>query len=213
MRRYFAYCRVSTDSQSTDRQKLLINEYCKSRGIEIYKWVEDEISGKTFKRKNYQAMKQELQSDDVIIVSELDRLSRAYKSSSENKYDTIKAEWKELSDNGIRVVVIDMPLLSTDTDIEQTLDMSFIQNLVFEVLSYVANKEREKTSFRTINGIRAKREADPNFKIGREKTYADNLRHQVIAHYNSGHTMQECAEKFGVSTSSVHRFVKENKNG
>ena len=47
--------------------------------------------------------------------------------------------------------------------------------------------------------------------LGSPRTFDDNIRHQVIAHYNSGHTMQECAEKFGVSTSSVHRFVNESK--
>ena len=209
MKKYYAYCRVSTDKQSNIRQEYLINEYCKTHNIEVYKWIEDIASGKSFNRKNYIAMKQELDNDSVLIISELDRLSRAYKA--ENNMGTIKEEWKELSDMGVRVVVCDMPLLSTDTDRQQTLDMTFIQNLVFEVLSYVANKEREKLSIRTKSGIAAKRANNPDFKIGRPTTITSDTIALIHSLREQGLSYDKISEETGVSKGSISRILNKGE--
>lgn len=204
---YYIYQRVSCDKQSLIRQEGIIGEYCQANNIKVAdeNIFSDVITGKTIKRENYQKMKSLLQKDDILIIHSLDRLGR--------NWDLIKKEWEELTQKGIYIIVIDCPLINVlpDNKGQVSIDRRLIQEMMFTLLCYVSQKEVEKVSTRTRDAIRAKREADPNFKIGREKTYADDIRHQVIAHYNSGHTMQECAEKFGVSTSSVHRFVNESK--
>lgn len=204
---YYIYQRVSCDKQSLIRQQGNIDEYCKQNNIEVPEEnvYSDIITGKTIKRENYQKMKAKIGKGDFLILLDLDRLGR--------NWDLIKTEWQELTDKGVNIIVINCPILNVmpDNNGQVSIDKRLIQSIMFELLCYLSQKEVEKVSIRTAEAIRAKRLADPNFKIGREKTYNDNIRHQVIAHYNSGHTMQECAEKFGVSTSSVHRFVNESK--
>ena len=204
---YYIYQRVSCDKQSLIRQQGNIDEYCKQNNIEVPEEnvYSDIITGKTIKRENYQKMKAKIGKGDFLILLDLDRLGR--------NWDLIKTEWQELTDKGINIIVINCPILNVmpDNNGQVSIDKRLIQSIMFELLCYLSQKEVEKVSIRTAEAIRAKRLSDPNFKIGREKTYTDTVRHQVIAHYNSGHTMQECAEKFGVSTSSVHRFVNESK--
>lgn len=204
---YYIYQRVSCDKQSLIRQQGNIDEYCKQNNIEVPEEnvYSDIITGKTIKRENYQKMKAKIGKGDFLILLDLDRLGR--------NWDLIKTEWQELTDKGVNIIVINCPILNVmpDNNGQVSIDKRLIQSIMFELLCYLSQKEVEKVSIRTAEAIRAKRLADPNFKIGREKTYTDTVRHQVIAHYNSGHTMQECAEKFGVSTSSVHRFVKESE--
>lgn len=204
---YYIYQRISTQSQSLIRQEGIISEYCTQNNIEVPKEniYSDVITGKTIKRENYQKMKALLQKDDVLIIQSLDRLGR--------NWDLIKKEWEELTKNGIYIIVIDCPLINVmpDKNGQVSIDRRLIQEMMFTLLCYVSQKEVEKISTRTRDALRAKRETDPNFKIGREKTYDDTKRQEIVSFYNEGHTMQECADRFGVSVSSVHRFMKERE--
>lgn len=204
---YYIYQRISTQSQSLIRQEGIMNEYCSQNNIEVPKEniFSDIITGKTIKRENYQKMKSLLQKDDILIIHSLDRLGR--------NWDLIKKEWEELTQKGIYIIVIDCPLINVlpDNKGQVSIDRRLIQEMMFTLLCYVSQKEVEKVSTRTRDAIKAKREADPNFKIGREKKYDDTIRHSIIAYYNQGHTMAECSAKFGVPAGSVHRIIKESR--
>ena len=204
---YFIYQRVSCDKQSLIRQEGNIIEYCKANNIEVPEEniYSDVITGKTIKRENYQKMKSKIGKGDFLILLDLDRLGR--------NWDLIKTEWKDLTDKGVNIIVINCPILNVmpDNNGQVSIDKRLIQSIMFELLCYLSQKEVEKVSLRTIEAIKAKRLTDPNFKIGREKKYNNDLRQQVFYYYNEGHTMQECADKFGVAVSSVHRFVKESE--
>ena len=131
----YAYCRVSTEQQNLDRQEDAIKKYVEENNLEITNLYCDKISGKTFERDNYIAMKEVTEKDDVIIIKELDRFGRSM--------EAIKKEWQYFMEKGVRIIVIDMPLISSDITGKKTLDMQFISNLVFEVLCYSAEKEIE----------------------------------------------------------------------
>lgn len=204
---YYIYQRISTQSQSLIRQEGIITEYCTQNNIEVPKEniFSDVITGKTIKRDKYQKMKILLAKDDILIIQSLDRLGR--------NWDLIKKEWEELTNQGVYIIVIDCPLINVlpDKNGQVSIDRRLIQEMMFTLLCYVSQKEVEKISTRTKDALKAKREADPNFKIGRARTYSDNFRRQVVDFYKQGHTMAETGENFGIPGGTVYRFVKESE--
>lgn len=204
---YYIYQRISTQSQSLIRQEGIISEYCTQNNIEVPKEniYSDVITGKTIKRENYQKMKALLQKDDILIIQSLDRLGR--------NWDLIRTEWEQLTQKGVYIIVIDCPLINVmpDKNGQVSIDRRLIQEMMFTLLCYVSQKEVEKISTRTKDALRAKREADPNFKIGRERQYNETFRNKVIAYYRQGNSMAKTGEHFGIAPSTVMRFVKESE--
>jgi DNA invertase Pin-like site-specific DNA recombinase len=139
----FAYLRASTAQQSCERQALAIEEYAASKRLTISRTFEEKASGKNFERPVYQSMKLTLRRGDTLIIKELDRLGR--------NMSQIKDEWRELEKLGVDIIVVDNELLNTanKTDLERTL----ISNVVFELLSYVAQREYTKIKTRQAEGI------------------------------------------------------------
>ena len=136
----YGYARVSTKEQNEQRQiEALINYGVEEKYIKI-----DKASGKDFNREKYQLLKNEiLRPGDILVIKELDRLGR--------NMDDIKKEWQDLIKMGIDIEIIDTPILNTGnkTDLEKNL----ISNIVFELLSYMAEKERIKIRTRQREGI------------------------------------------------------------
>lgn len=198
----YAYCRVSTIDQNLDRQYEAINKYCEENNVEITKWYEDKVSGKNFERKNYLELKEIVEKDDVIIIKELDRFGRSM--------ELIKEEWRYFMDKGVKIIVIDMPLISSDLSGKKTLDMQFISNLVFEVLCYSAEKEREKLSQRTKEGMEAAR--NKGVVIGRPTKYelTPELEEQILSMY--WHLPKDTImEKLGLGNTVYSKMVKTLK--
>lgn len=202
----YAYCRVSTEQQNLDRQEDAIKKYVEENNINIDVWFADKISGKTFERDNYLQMKELVEEGDVIIIKELDRFGRSMSA--------IKEEWQYFMDKGVKIVVIDMPLISSDLSGTKTLDMQFISNMVFEMLCYMAEKEREKISQRTREGLRARKEAGVvlgrpvELPFGNQETY-----NYVLENYNKMPT-QELREKLGLNeTKFFYNLRKMKKQG
>lgn len=139
----FEYTRVSTSEQNPERQHVAIAEYAATNSITIDRSFEDRASGRDFQRPQYQAMKAALRAGDVVIIKELDRMGR--------NMEQIKREWRELQEIGASIIVTDTPLLNTanKTDLEKQL----ITNIVFELLAYMAEKERQKIHARQAEGI------------------------------------------------------------
>jgi DNA invertase Pin-like site-specific DNA recombinase len=139
MTKKFAYIRVSSKEQNIDRQLEAIKEtVIDERDIFI-----DKQSGKDFNRENYQAMKRCLRKEDVLYIKSIDRLGRNYKE--------ILKEWRELTGEGVDIIVIDMPLLNTT--LHKDLLGNFINDLILQVLSYVAEQERMNIKQRQSEGI------------------------------------------------------------
>lgn len=138
----FGYARVSTKEQNLERQLESLKKY----GVNEREIIIDKISGKNFNRPGYLNLKNNLlREGDTLVIKELDRLGR--------DMTMIKEEWNELESKGVNIVVIDTPLLNTvgKTDLEKRL----ISSIVFELLSYMAEKERIKIRQRQAEGIAA----------------------------------------------------------
>ncbi len=137
----FGYVRVSSTDQNEERQL----EELRNAGVEERNIYIDKKSGKDFERENYQAMLGRLREGDLVVVSSLDRLGRNYVEIHEQwSYITkhIKADIK----------IIEMPLLDTSTATDN-LEKRFIADLVLQILSYTAEKERDYTRKRQRQGI------------------------------------------------------------
>ena len=200
MKKTYAYIRVSTKEQNIDRQLESISKYCLDNNIDIDERdiIIEKQSGKDFNREGYLTLKNSLlRKGDTLIIKELDRLGR--------DMAMIKEEWRELEKLGISIVVIDTPILNTvgKTDLEKTL----ISNIVFELLSYMAEKERVKIKQRQAEGIAAAKAK--GIKLGRpEIQYPDNW----IEVYNSWRgkeiTAVKAMELTGLKKNSFYNLVK-----
>lgn len=193
----FVYIRVSSKEQNIDRQSQLIYDYCASNGINIDRTFVDKMSGKDFNRPQYQALKLCLRTGDTLIVKELDRLGR--------NMEQIKIEWQILQSMGIDILVIDTPILNTTqkSDLEKIL----ISNIVFELLAYMAEKERVKIKQRQAEGIsiakaKGKRFGRPMLK------YPDDWNEKYSMWRNNEITAVEAMKLLNLSPSTFYRMVK-----
>ena len=152
---YYAYMRVSTIKQDIARQKQAINDYEKEKGINISKdnYYVDYYTGKTFDRENYQKMVNNMNKGDYLIVKEVDRLGR--------NWDLIKQEWTRLQDLGVKIIIIDLPILSdalpNETEMLTGLTGRLIKEQMLTLMCYSAQLERDKISKRTKEALAEKK--------------------------------------------------------
>lgn len=152
----YAYARVSSRDQNLFRQLNAFAEY----GIDEKHIFADKKSGKNFERKAYGRLLKKLRKGDLLVIKSIDRLGR--------NYDQIISEWSKIVNTlGADILVLDMPLLDTRTK-ASTLIGKFISDIVLQVLSFVAENERENIKARQQEGIKAAKERGVRF--GRPKT-------------------------------------------
>ena len=142
----YGYVRVSTVSQNIDRQ---IDEMYKL-GLRSKQIYIDKQSGKDFNREKYQKLKRKLKKNDLLIVKSIDRLGRDYKMIIEEWHHITKVIEAD-------ILVIDMPLLDTRNDATNLVG-KFISDIVLQILSFVAETERENIRQRQAEGIRLAKE-------------------------------------------------------
>lgn len=138
----YGYIRVSTREQNEQRQLLAMREF----GIPQNRIYMDKQSGKDFEQKNYKRMVRKLKKDDTLVVKSIDRLGR--------NYEEILEQWRIITkEKQAAIVVLDMPLL--DTQQNRDLTGTLIADIVLQLLSYVAQTEREFIRQRQAEGISA----------------------------------------------------------
>lgn len=138
----YGYVRVSSTDQNEDRQVLAMNKL----EIPTKQIFTDKISGKDFERPAYKALIEKLLPGDLIYIKSIDRLGR--------NYDEIQNQWRLLTkERGVDIAVIDMPLL--DTRNGKDLMGTFLADIVLQILSFVAQNERETIKKRQAEGIAA----------------------------------------------------------
>ncbi len=194
----YAYIRVSTKQQKIDRQY----EEIKVLNIDDKHIYVDKESGKDFDRTNYKKLIKKLKKDDLLIVKSIDRLGR--------NYHMILEEWAHITKTiGADIKVLDMPLL--DTRIEgKNLVGKFISDIVLQVLSFVAENERNNIRERQMEGIRIAKEK--GVKFGRPKVVTPPNTNELLDKYiNHEITNTEAAAIIGVSRGTFFRLVKERK--
>lgn len=138
----YGYARVSTRSQREDRQLIALREF----GVAVERIVVEKQSGKNFDRPLYRELVLTLRPGDVLVVKSIDRLGR--------NYEEILEQWGSLTkEKRVAIVVLDMPLL--DTREGRDLTGTLVSDIVLQLLSYVAQTEREFIRQRQAEGIAA----------------------------------------------------------
>ena len=138
----YGYIRVSAKDQNEARQLLAMREF----GVPAGQIVVEKCSGKDFRRPCYQKLSKKLRPGDLLIIKSIDRLGR--------NYEEILEQWRVLTkEKGVDIVVLDMPLL--DTRRGKDLMGAFLSDIVLQVLSFVAENERDNIRRRQAEGIAA----------------------------------------------------------
>lgn len=150
MTKIYGYVRVSSIDQNEDRQMVALA----AAGVAQEAIYIDKQSGKNFARKQYQCLMKKLQAGDLLYIKSIDRLGR--------NYEEVQEQWRLLTKTkGVDICVIDMPLL--DTRRSKDLLGTFIADLVLQVLSFVAQNERENIRQRQAEGIAAAKKRGVRF--------------------------------------------------
>lgn len=192
--RKFGYIRVSSKDQNEGRQleamrKIGINE----RDIYL-----DKQSGKNFERANYQLLKRVIRKGDILYIHSLDRFGR-------NKEEILQ-EWNDLTKNiEADIVVLDMPLLDT-TQYKDSMG-TFIADLVLQILSWMAEEERERIRKRQREGIDLA--LQNGIQFGRPTVHVSEEFKEVYRKWKSGEiTAIVAMQEAGVKKTSFYKLVK-----
>ena len=201
MGKLYGYIRVSSIDQNENRQRMAMHEH----SIAEERIFTDKISGKNFQRPQYQAMLQRLQPGDQLCITSIDRLGR--------NYEEIQRQWRILTrDMRVDIIVLDMPLLDTRRD--KDLLGTFIADLVLQVLSFVAQNERENIRRRQAEGIAAAKESGVRF--GREPKPLPVDFFQIYEPWGKGRiSTSEAARRCGMARSTFRyraAIFKKNKS-
>ncbi len=193
----YGYVRVSSTDQNEDRQMLALAEV----GVPKKHVFMDKQSGKSFDRPQYKKMIKRLKAGDLLYVLSIDRLGR--------NYEEIQNQWRIIAKEiGADICVIDMPLL--DTRQGKDLMGTFIADLVLQILSFVAQSERENIRKRQAEGIAAAKAKGVRF--GRpEKDVPENFAN-IIKDWEKGTlSTTEALNLCDMSESTFYRRRREYK--
>ncbi len=196
----YGYVRVSTRDQNEERQIIAM----RSVNIPVKNIYIDKQSGKNFERPQYQRLLKKMRRDDLLYIQSIDRLGRNYKE--------ILEQWSLLTkEKQVDIVVIDMPLL--DTRRGKDLMGTFLSDIVLQILSFVAENERENIRKRQAEGIAAAKARGVQF--GRpEKPLPENFDRTYKCWKKgeiSGSTAAQRCE-MPLSTFRYKARIYENKN-
>lgn len=192
----YGYARVSSRDQNLDRQLDALEQF----GITGKMVYADKASGKDFDRPAYRRLMRKLRPGDVMVVKSIDRLGR--------DYEEIIEEWRIITkERKAAIVVLDMPLLDTREQRNGVTGM-LIADIVLELLSYVAQIERENIRQRQAEGIAAAKAR--GVKFGRPRKEKPPCWEEVRAWYEAGLlSRREAARRCGVCKSTFEKWVIE----
>ena len=191
----YGYVRVSSTDQNEERQISALREK-QILQKNIYK---DKQSGKDFERPQYKKMLKRLKAGDLLYILSIDRLGR--------NYEEIQNQWRILTKEiGVDICVIDMPLL--DTRNGKDLMGTFIADLVLQILSFVAQSERENIKKRQSEGIAAAKKRGVRF--GRpEKPIPEGFAETVKLWEKKEIDIKAVLEMCGLKEATFYRRLRE----
>lgn len=187
----YGYIRVSSIEQNESRQWIAMRE----QGIEEANIFMDKQSGKDFERPQYKRMLKKMKEGDLLCVLSIDRLGR--------NYIEIQNQWRELTrERGIDICVLDMPLL--DTRQGKDLMGTFIADLVLQILSFVAQNERENIRKRQEAGIAAAKQR--GVKFGRPRAEIPEGFEEIVKLWESRKiNWKQAASLAGMTRATFYR--------
>lgn len=195
----YGYIRVSGADQNEERQIIAMRE----KNVADKNIYFDRQSGKSFDRPQYKKLVKKLRSGDLLYILSIDRLGR--------NYEEIQNQWRTLTKEiGVDICVIDMPLL--DTRQGKDLMGTFIADLVLQILSFVAQSERENIRKRQEQGIAAARARGVRFGRPEIKT-PDNFEDVVHRWENKKIDFETATEQCSLRESTFYRRLREYRHG
>lgn len=210
MRRYL-YVRVSTKEQNEDRQLALMEKY----GLRKSDTFIDKATGKNFDRPQYQALKSEIQTGDILIIKSIDRLGR-------NKQQALD-ELRAFQSKGIRIVVDDIPTTQIDVDEKNKLMVDMINNILIEVYTTLAEEELNRTKQRQTEGYKNLEKDDKgrliskktNKVVGRPNKQEHLTPEQgryINAWLDKRIKLADCIKATGISSATLYRIKESFKS-
>ena len=190
----YGYVRVSTKDQNEARQIIAMQEF----GIEEKYVFLDKQSGKDFDRPKYKKLMRKLKKGDTLVIKSIDRLGR--------NYDEIIEQWRIITkEKEAAIVVLDMPLL--DTRQGRDLTGTLIADIVLQLLSYVAQTEREFIKKRQAEGIAAAKAR--GVKFGARPLEKPGNFHDICNEWIKGDiSARAAARQLGVTHTTFLRWCK-----
>ena len=194
----YGYVRVSSQDQNEARQVIALMDV----GILKSEIYIEKSSGKNFDRKEYKKLLRRLNENAILFVKSIDRLGR--------NYEEIIEQWRIITKvKRADIVVLDMPLL--DTRREKNLMGTFIADIVLQILSYVAQTERENIKQRQAEGIAAAKARGVRF--GRpERSLPDNFNQVVSMWTRKEVSIKEAAKLCNMPKSTFYDKARELRN-
>ena len=191
----YGYVRVSTQEQNEARQLAAMREF----GVPEEHIIVEKLSGKDFNRPHYQRLVRMIGSEDVLVIKSIDRLGR--------NYNEILEQWGVITkERKAAIVVLDMPLL--DTRRGRDLTGTLIADIVLQLLSYVAQTERENIRQRQAEGIAAAKAAGVRF--GRERlSLPPGFEPMTRLWQEGGVSASRAAGELGMSRDTFLRRARE----
>jgi len=192
----YGYARVSTREQNEERQLIALREF----GLDNSKIFVDKKSGKNFERQNYKRLVAKLKDGDTLVIKSIDRLGR--------NYNEILEQWRFITKTKkVAIVVLDMPLLDTRTN--HDLTGTLIADIVLQLLSYVAQTEREFIHQRQKEGIAAAKARGVQF--GRRAKERPEQYEEVKQSWLRGElSARAAAKKLGVVHATFLKWEKHD---
>ena len=191
----YGYARVSTKEQNEQRQLIALREF----GVKDSNIFVDKQSDKDFERKSYQRLLRKLKNGDTLIVKSIDRLGR--------NYDEILGQWRIITkEKQAAIVVLDMPLL--DTRLNHDLTGTLIADIVLQLLSYVAQTEREFIRQRQAEGIVAAKAR--GVKFGRNPMEKPPEFETALQKWKDGKlSARSAASQLGVAPNTFLKWTRD----
>jgi DNA invertase Pin-like site-specific DNA recombinase len=193
----YGYVRVSSIDQNEDRQMLAMREL----DISPAHIFTDKMSGKNFERPAYRALARKLRPGDLLYIKSIDRLGR--------NYEEIQNQWRILTkDKSVDIAVIDMPLL--DTRNGKDLVGTFLADIVLQILSFVAQNERENIRKRQSEGIAAAKARGVRFGRPAKKP-PENFSMLVKLWERGKLPTKDLVAQSGLTETTLYRRLRERR--
>lgn len=201
----FGYMRISTnkEKQTTDRQKITLEQYSIENNFKFDDIAEERVSGtvKAENRKIFNELKSKLRENDILVVTDIDRLGR--------DADDVIMEFKKLKSNGIRVIALDTPYLNEWDKVQDNSMYNMIADIFITLKAHMAQQEREKIVSRINQGLDVARAKGKT--LGRPKVeLPKDFRKEYLKFKNGEYgnmTATGFAKMLGIGRSTLYKYI------
>ena len=202
----FGYMRISTqkEKQTTDRQRITLEQYAAANKFIFNELVEERISGtiQADHRPQFNILKSKLRKDDILIITDIDRLGR--------NADDVIMEFKKLKADGVRVIALDTPYLNEWEKIQDSSIYNMIADIFITLKAHMAQQEREKTVQRINQGLEVARAKGKTLGRPRAELPQDFIKQYEKFKNGEFGSMpaSSFAKMIGIGRSTLYKYIK-----